>query len=372
VSPLRLTWPQVLAWRFERHHLAECDGGDAVSVADRLCGVQAQVLSAAELSVAVRQAAPTPGQLAAAVADGRLLRMWAARGTLHVLSPRMAAATLALVQAGLERAVPARTPPLFTAAQLDVLADVVGTLLADGRPRTREELIVAVAATGDDYLTEQMRSSWGRALKRLSWRGLLCHGPGEGTRVTFTRPDRVAVDWLGLLDVESAARSLIPAYLAVHGPASPAAFNQWLLSGNVIRRVLAGWLDAVRDELQTVEVEGLPLLARVADADSLAAARPVDRLRLLPAFDQYVLGPGTADPHVVPPPFRKRVARAAGWISPVVVHGGRIVGTWREDVGAVRVEFFAPGDPPVHPDAVKAEVARIATAAGRPLSSSTP
>jgi hypothetical protein len=36
-------------------------------------------------------------------------------------------------------------------------------------------------------------------------------------------------------------------------------------------------------------------------AREIAAAEPVDRVRLLPAFDQYVLGPGTRDPTIIDP-----------------------------------------------------------------------
>jgi len=49
---------------------------------------------------------------------------------------------------------------------------------------------------------------------------------------------------------------------------------------------------------------------------------------LLPAFDQYVLGPGTADVSVLPAAHRPVVSRAAGWSSPVVLRGGRVAGVW--------------------------------------------
>src|SRR3954469_11914150 len=69
-------------------------------------------------------------------------------------------------------------------------------------------------------------------------------------------------------------------------------------------------------------------LRRTEDVDALVDATPTDTLRLLPAFDPWVLGPGTADPHILDPARRAAVSRAAGWIAPVVTSGGLVVGTW--------------------------------------------
>lgn len=73
----------------------------------------------------------------------------------------------------------------------------------------------------------------------------------------------------------------------------------------------------------------------------MAAAEPSDGVRLLPAFDQYVLASGTNDPRLLDPARRGAVSRAAGWIAPVVLVGGRIGGTWEVSDGLVRVALFA-------------------------------
>lgn len=62
--------------------------------------------------------------------------------------------------------------------------------------------------------------------------------------------------------------------------------------------------------------------------DDLVATEASEVVRLLPGFDQYVLGPGTGAMEVIPRQWRALVSRQAGWISPVVVHGGRVVGVW--------------------------------------------
>jgi hypothetical protein len=50
-------------------------------------------------------------------------------------------------------------------------------------------------------------------------------------------------------------------------------------------------------------------------------------VRLLPAFDAFLLAHATKD-HIVDPRFYKRVYRNQGWISPVVLVGGRIAAVW--------------------------------------------
>jgi hypothetical protein len=75
--------------------------------------------------------------------------------------------------------------------------------------------------------------------------------------------------------------------------------------------------------------------------DELASTRPTNAVRLLGGFDQWVLGPGTADGHVIPPARRAAVSRQSGWISPVVVVGGVVSGTWEIDGDDLRVSWFA-------------------------------
>jgi hypothetical protein len=89
-------------------------------------------------------------------------------------------------------------------------------------------------------------------------------------------------------------------------------------------------------------------------------------VRLLPGFDQYVLGPGTDDGRVVPASRRAAVSRQSGWISPVVVVGGVVCGTWELDVDLVRIAWFGEaGTPPRK--ALRAELVRLSSILDREL-----
>jgi hypothetical protein len=69
-----------------------------------------------------------------------------------------------------------------------------------------------------------------------------------------------------------------------------------------------------------------------ADLDELVAAERCGSVRLLPAFDQYVIA---ASPHVqnlISGGHRKDIFRPQGWISPVLLVDGRIDGIGRTGV----------------------------------------
>ncbi len=56
---------------------------------------------------------------------------------------------------------------------------------------------------------------------------------------------------------------------------------------------LRSWFASLNDRLVTVEVEGKPGFLLTEDVEELSGTSPTQTVRLLPAFDQYVLGPGT-------------------------------------------------------------------------------
>src|ERR1051325_250207 len=84
---LKLTWGQAAAWRARRHYLEErAPAGSMLGVASRLCGLHAQVMSSAELTLWARVEALDRGDVRRALWDERrLVKTWAMRGTLHLL-----------------------------------------------------------------------------------------------------------------------------------------------------------------------------------------------------------------------------------------------------------------------------------------------
>jgi hypothetical protein len=116
-----------------------------------------------------------------------------------------------------------------------------------------------------------------------------------------------------------------------------------------------------------VDVEGARGWMLADDVDEAAAAQPSGVVRLLPAFDHYVVAaPRDADA-VLATEHRARVYRPQGWLSPVLLVDGRMVGVWSYEAGGDRVtisvEPFAPVGSEVRAG-VEAEARRLAAFLG--------
>ena len=80
-----LSWPQVHAFRLERHHLSRrAPGKDLARVVGEIGGAQAQLMSAAELQIAVRVDCNVEDVRQALWTDRTLVKTWLMRGTLHL------------------------------------------------------------------------------------------------------------------------------------------------------------------------------------------------------------------------------------------------------------------------------------------------
>jgi Winged helix DNA-binding domain len=362
--PAAVTHDQVLAWRLRQQSLVPRTDATAEQLAERLAGVQAQVASAADLAVALRQRRPEPGAIAGALEARTLVKTWTVRGTLHLHDAGHVAAYLSLMAAARtwEKGAWQRAFGV-TPVQMAALGDAVDELLG-GAALTREELTTAlIEREGFGDLAVQLRSGWGAVLKPLAWTGRLCHGPSQGARVTFTSPRSWLPGWSGVPEPDDAARTVIPAYLRVHGPATPAAFDSWLTRGVSRKAALRSWFASLGDETVTVLVDGEESVLMAGDVDALAGIEPSRDVRLLAGFDQYVLGPGTGDTRILAAERRQAVSRTAGWISPVVVYRGRVAGVWELADDAVDVQLFAES-PAVPSEALEAEADHVAGCTG--------
>src|SRR5690242_62126 len=144
---LKVTWSQAAAWRVRRHYLERrASSSDMLEVARRLCGLHAQVLSSAELTLWARIEGLERGAVQRALwEERRLVKTWAMRGTLHLL----AADELHLWHAALATSRRYLRPSAWkkyfgvTMKDLDRLTEAIGKAL-DGQVMTREELARAV------------------------------------------------------------------------------------------------------------------------------------------------------------------------------------------------------------------------------------
>ena len=331
----RLTRDQVRAWRLSRQHLTERASKRSLrTVISEICGVHAQVSSAAELQVWARVESVRPQDVRDALWKQRTLaRTWCMRGTLHVLT----AEDLPIYVAALRthdrwwKGAWLRFVGL-SEAQLRQLLEAIRESLG-ARPLTRVELAEKVAKRVGSSARERMLSNWGEMLKPAAFHGWLMSGPPQGQNVTFVRPDKWLGEWKER-DSESAWSEIVRRYLRTYGPATREEFARWWgMQPATAGRILK----ATADELEEVDVEGQRAWALATDVPRLRkVARARHPVRLLPAFDVYVTGSRPKE-SLVEKRFEPRVFRQAGWVSPVVVVDGKVAGVWSQEPSGRRV-----------------------------------
>ena len=307
------------------------------AVVARLCGLHAQLMSSVDLALWAR----IDGLDRDAVADAlwkrrTLIKMWAMRATLHVLP----AADLGTWTAGLDIWKPGVWP--LKGPDLSPLSRLMDRALR-GKLLTRKELAAAVSKLGaSDAMLERLLGSWSAALRHASFAGYLCFAPADGQHARFTHP----ATWLPKPPVarerEKSFDALTTRYLGAYGPATPADLGPrwWGINQGEAQRRLA----AIGKLATEVSIEGGRYWMLKKDVARLAATTPVNIVRLLPAFDQWVVCASRRAPTLLDPKYRQRVYRLQGWVSPALLVNGRIVGVWRHEqrrqLVSVEVEPF--------------------------------
>jgi hypothetical protein len=332
-APAALTWRGVTARRMARHALARPVAGlGPAGIAGVLCGVHAQVLSAAELSIGRRIAGATRADVHRALwQDRSLVKAFGPRGTIHLLP----AADLPMWIGALS-ALPASVPThpegvRFTPGQAEEVIAAIGAALA-GTELTVDELTEALADQAGPWAVEQTMEAfggkwprWRQLTSTAAHRGVLCFGPDRGRKVTYTSPHR----WLPGFrpaDGGTALRALVRRYLYAYGPASPQHFAKWL---SIPPRHAAALFGTLAGELERVELDGEPAWTLAGDTGT--PPRPHTGVRLLPYFDAYVVA-GQPRERLYPGPAAARALTPAGQAGnyPVLLIDGVVGGVWHQ------------------------------------------
>jgi len=250
---VELSWADVNNWRLARHHLAErAPRSKLADVVGDIGAVQAQVMSAAELQIAVRCDCTVQDVRDALWNKKTLVKTWLMRGTLHLArADDLPAFTAAMSRRWIR--VNRAWLKFFNVTEAEVwqLTDEIGAALA-ATPMTREQVIAAIAGNRHDRIKDALRSGWGGMLKPAARNGKLCFGPSRGQSVTFVSPQKWLSRWRDA-DPEAALVEMARRYVHTYGPANKADFAYWW--GNWSGVGVAAW-SGLRDDLVPVTVEG--------------------------------------------------------------------------------------------------------------------
>ncbi len=322
-SACSLTSSRVRALRMRAQGLAESRAQSVPDAVRTVCALQAQDTRAARLAVRCRSLGLSASAVDHACGEERsVVRTWLMRGTLHMVAAEDVGWMVALLGAKFAAADRGRRLELgLDEATCERALSAIRDVLSSRGPLTRPELVAEVRVRG--IAVDSGGQAGAHLVAYAAMRGLTCRGPERG----HDEPTYVLLaDWVGAQterEPEAALAELARRYLSGHSPATPADFAAWAGIGAMQAR--AGFR-LIGSQLVEVDAAGEPawMLAPATIADDLAAPS----VRLLPAFDAYLLGYASRE-LAVPAQFARRIQAGGGWIHPVVVADGLAVSTWR-------------------------------------------
>ena len=350
------------AFRLARHHLMPRAPANALtSVAGDIGGVQAQLLSAAYISLWSRVRDLQLANIEQAISARKLVKAACMRQTQFLVPSEQLAI---FVRGSARRAekeirwtrrkgVPERTIDAAIAAALGVL----------GQPLTRPEIAERVSRSLGVHEQAVQGGGWGSRgkvaavpvgelifpvvdlLHLAAARGVVCSGPNRGSEPTFVRADAWIPGWQDV-SREEAEAALLHRYLGAYGPATAADFALWAgMTLTEARQIWAGQ----QSGFNPVNVEGWTAEILTRDVPALAGAafeQPV--IRLLPYFDTFLLGHKERE-HLAARQHHPSIYRPQGWIAPVVLVDGRAVATWEYARAGQQLRLKVSGVAPLSP-----------------------
>jgi hypothetical protein len=341
---------RLLGERIARHGLHDRAHRTALEAVARTTAVQAQDSLASRLGLRARAPLDDAAVRAAIEDDRSIVRTWLMRGTIHLVASSDLRWLVRLFGPAVIRKFRTRWQQL---GLTDDLRDRYVAALAEllkGGPMTRAEIKAALDERGLTLESEDPQAHT-HALVYASCVGLVCRGHDRGREATFALID----EWLPGApagpDGDDALAELARRYFSAYSPATAADFTTW--AGLGAKRAV----ELIRDELTPVDVDGRP-------GFRLGAVEPARGVRLLPAFDNYLLG--YRDRAAIVAPEWQPFVYQGGLIRPTALVDGRVTGAWRLDRGRgeVTLEPFEPWSPAVR-RLVDAEVADVGRFLGR-------
>jgi hypothetical protein len=345
---IKISRAQVNSWRLSKNHLAErAPERDISRVVSDVCGVQAQVLSGASLSLWARVNNITIQDVEDALwKHWTLVKTWAMRGTLHLLSSDSLPTYVAALKTRHDlhgEKISYRIGPgpedkkyEITRAEQEQITEAIDDAL-DQHTLTREELAREIVQRTKlrPILKSHLLSGFGSLLQQAAHQGSLIFGPNQGPKVTFTGPDQ----WLGRQDQpssEQALKTLLRQFYSTYGPATYEDFAHWWGVPAPMARPLE---QLIADELELVEFDHHPTKMLRHDIDEIGSIEEAYSIRLVPSWDTYVMFYHPRE-FFVPQEYRARIFRPTLGNAPVLLVDGVAAGTWEKTRKKIGIEII--------------------------------
>ena len=314
---------EVLITRLRNQRLAG-DGFERVEDVIRWFGaVQGQDVLASLWALGSRVPGSTEAGMEEAIAEGKILRTWPMRGTIHYVPAEDAKWMLDLMTPR----VVARSAKRYRDLDLDEKAfesarEEIQATLEGGKVVTRPDLM--------RHLESRGISTYGQRgyhiLYHLAQQGFLCLGPREGKQPTVVLLDEWVPQSRNPTREEGLAE-IATRYFRSHGPAMLHDFVWW--TGLTVADCRAA-MDGISSRLEEWK-DGDRTLWHMPTGDE-PEGEP-ERVMLLPFVDEYMVGYSDRSDFLKP----EYTERTFHGLMSVVISDGEIVGMWKRKLAAKKV-----------------------------------
>jgi hypothetical protein len=302
---------------------------EVVEAVRRVGALQAQEPASPYLALWNRLAGFDPAELDAAFAERLVVRATLMRITLHAVHaddyPAFHAAMLPSL-----RAARLNDRRFTSTGRSDAEVDALLPHLLEfaDRPRTKGEI--------EELLERRLGHHEPRVWWALRTFAPLLHAPTGGPWSFQPRSSYVAAPSRPAPERrEESVRRLVRRYLEAFGPASVQDVGQFSL---LTRAVVRDALDGLAGELERLEGPDGSELFDVPGASRPSEDTPAPP-RLLPMWDSVLLAHADRS-RVIPPDYRRLVARQNGDVLPTLLVDGYVAGVWRPVEGGIEATAF--------------------------------
>jgi len=284
-----------------------------------LGAVQAQDYLGALWAVGLRTPGATEQTIEQALAEKTIVRTWPMRGTIHFVAAADVRWMLELLAPRVVQRTRSRRAELGLDEQVIAnSAKVIAGALQGGKQLTRnaiyevlEQAKIATASSRGLHI-----------LGRLAHDRLICYGARSGKQPTFALLD----EWVPhakSLPHDQALATLAQRYFTGHAPATVQDFMWW--SGLTTKEAKAA-LAAIEGQLNHTSIDGQEYYFAKDLPEDSADLRDAF---LLPPFDEFLVAYRDRSAALDPQYNNLIVPGGNGIFNPIIVIGGRVVGTWK-------------------------------------------
>jgi hypothetical protein len=291
-----------------------------------------------------------------ALTDGKIIRTWLMRGTVHIIL----AEDIAWMRNLFSQRILARLTPKaweyhdMTPELMDRAKDMITRSLSGKKVLTRKEIIQRL---GDIGIPDDKQQSY-FIFGYLSQSGIICPGPPQGKDQTFALLEDWAINQR-ILTREQSLAVLAERFFSSHGPATAADFANW--SGLKMSDAKFG-LMAIQDTLTS-------LTHNNAAYWMSPKAKESSGLFLLPGYDEFLIGYKDRSPSFEtygPTP----ISTYNGMFYATIIEDGQVLGVWKRVVKAKAINVVLHPIVKLTPTRmaqIKAQIAAYAEFLGRPV-----